>query len=312
VSHRPFNRARDNGGLKVPWSIERCILCLGLRVESDEQTWMTDAHVLPASLGAKLSAEFLCRSCNSRVGHDVEAPLLADPAIRSCVEQLAKQLPRKLLDDLRERQLWFAETDLGRVAATMTDKGELRALQSKSFKQEEHARAEMRAEWKRQKLDEDEIAELLERFDAAPAGELLELPGFTVKPKTDMEALQFNIDWDGARLPQTLPLAIAFSYLALILGEDLVYDVRRLDPIRAALRANDGSASEHWHVEELRFAGGCAPEHRLAVEQVSPLVIHIQLFQEWVWRVSFPRLGLKQQPPWNYAINVSSGTESSW
>ena len=65
------------------------MLCLREPEADDEQTCLTDAHVIPASVGGRLSAHFLCRGCNSRLGAEVEAPLLSDPSIRVCVEAMA-------------------------------------------------------------------------------------------------------------------------------------------------------------------------------------------------------------------------------
>jgi hypothetical protein len=101
----------------IPWPVERCVLCLVEPIEEDDQTWLTDAHLIPASIGGRLSSRLLCRRCNSTLGTGVEAPLVADPGIRACIETLSDQLPGRLLNDLRERQRWFVDTDMGAIEA---------------------------------------------------------------------------------------------------------------------------------------------------------------------------------------------------
>src|SRR5438552_10850788 len=79
--------------MKVPWPVARCAVCLVAPDPADERTWLTDARVIPASAGGRLSAPFLCRSCDSELGAGVEAPLVSDPGIPVCVEALADRLP---------------------------------------------------------------------------------------------------------------------------------------------------------------------------------------------------------------------------
>ncbi len=48
--------------LKVPWAGDRCILCL-------TEGPLCEEHLIPEALGGNLTSEFLCVSCNSRLGH---------------------------------------------------------------------------------------------------------------------------------------------------------------------------------------------------------------------------------------------------
>jgi len=60
--------------LKVPWPGDKCILCLNKTILSKE-------HLIPEALGGKLTAEFLCLSCNSELGRNLEANAKSDPAV---------------------------------------------------------------------------------------------------------------------------------------------------------------------------------------------------------------------------------------
>jgi hypothetical protein len=296
--------------VKVPWPFARCVLCLREPDEADEQTWLTDAHIIPASVGGRLSAPFLCRRCNSRLGAEMEAPLLADPGIRGCIERVANDLPAGLLADLRERQRWLAETDMGQVEAAATATGELVPLESATFRREENARAKMIAEWQRQGLPEEDINAHLAGIDAAEPGAILVVPGFTVRPHVDIHELEFALPFDEGLLSETLPLAIAFLYLALILGKTAYAD--ELTPLRRALERNDRTASAHWRIDHRIDRRGCAPEHRLAVKQAAPVTVHVGLFQERAWWVTFAGVGLREKPADDYGIDIATGEEFRW
>jgi hypothetical protein len=83
-----------------------------------------------------------------------------------------------------------------------------------------------------------------EFLSAAEPGATLVLPGFTVRPCVDVEALEFALPFDDDPLPETLPLSIAFVYLCLILGKTAY--AAELEPVRRALRDLDASPSPHW------------------------------------------------------------------
>jgi hypothetical protein len=236
--------------------------------------------------------------------------LVSDPNIRVCVEALADRLPDDLLSKMRQRQRWFVDTDMGQVEAVGTAGGDVVPLESATFRREENARDEMVAEWRRHGMSEREIADHLAAVDAAEPSATLVLPGFTVRPRVDLNTLEFALPLDEDLVADTLPLGIAFLYLCLILGKTAYAD--QLEPIRAVLRANDTTPSPAWTVEHRIDRRGCAPEHRLALKETAPVVVHVQLFQEQVWWVKFAKIGLREKPPLDYGIDVARGEEFSW
>jgi hypothetical protein len=291
----------------VPWTTTRCLICLGEPDAADRQTSMTEAHVIPRSVGGKLAARFLCAKCNSSLGTKVEAGVLSDPGIRLTVEALSQDLPDALLADMRKRQRWFTESDLGQVEATMDAKGELRPLESRSLMRHENASAMLESEWRVAGLPEEEITLHLEALEASP-GQTVDLPGFTVRPNFDLSTFEFGLPLDEALVSELFPIGIAYLYLALLFG-DKVYDVPHFKPIRAALIQLDAPASPHWNIESRIDRRGPAPWHGLAVKETGPpLVVHIHLFQERVWWVHFPLLAIQTKPP-RYGIELGSGVE---
>ncbi len=57
---------------------------------------------------------------------------------------------------------------------------------------------------------------------------------------------------------------------------------------------------------------GCAPEHRRTFKEAAPLTVHVQLFQERVWWVTFAKIGLRAKPPADYGVDVASAEEFLW
>jgi hypothetical protein len=78
--------------MKIPWTTERCIVCMRTPRADDERSQMTDAHVIPESVGGRLSADFLCKPCNDEMGR-AEAFLPRDITVRLQVDAIRGQLP---------------------------------------------------------------------------------------------------------------------------------------------------------------------------------------------------------------------------
>jgi hypothetical protein len=111
--------------MKVPWADERCVLCLGTPKADDPETVRSEAHVIPSSIGGKLSACLLCKRCNGRMGQ-FEAILPHDISVRFLRDQLEDQLPTKISSKIRHQQSYFTDhPTFGRVEARMSKKGEL-------------------------------------------------------------------------------------------------------------------------------------------------------------------------------------------
>jgi hypothetical protein len=297
--------------VKVPWPHARCVLCLHEPNPDDKQTALTEAHVIPKSVGGRLSAEFLCDGCNSRLGYSIEDGLLSDPSVRFSIEQIAAQLSKGVLDDMRKRQRWFTTIEGEQVFAAMDAKGELVPLESPNLLKNENVRALLERKWRKAGMSEEGIHAHLGALDEAQPGDTLELPGFTVRPRLDFEPYDFELPFDEPPVSALFPLDIAYFYVALF-GEDKIYKTPQLQPIRDALLNDDASASAHWHIDSYRDGRGGAPEHRLAIRETGPpLIVHIQLFQSLVWQISFSGVAFTKMPP-RYGINIATGEEFTW
>ena len=301
--------------MRISWAYQRCVLCLRVPDPADEGSHLTYAHIVPASVGGRLEVKFLCFDCNSLLGRTVEKGLKADPSIASCIQVVLAQLSPSLRKKLLKGMTWLADTGTGAVVEGRIDeKGRFRPSESEHFLSHENARAMLDGRWQEMGLSEDEVAEHHALLDATPSGAFVHLPKGGPPVPVDPTALIPSPDWgNGDLIPNTLPLSIAFTYLCFYLGST-AYQAERLQPVREALLTNDSSSSKHWEVDPRMYSAGCAPYHRLRIKDLSPVVVHVELFHQWVWWVKFPRIGLTQAPPAHYGIDISAaeGGEFAW
>jgi hypothetical protein len=71
----------------LPWPSPECIACLRPRE-------LTLEHVIPAALGGKLTARFLCKACNSQLGHTHEGNAKRDRTFAGWAAKLHSDIPR--------------------------------------------------------------------------------------------------------------------------------------------------------------------------------------------------------------------------
>jgi hypothetical protein len=99
--------------VKVPWFGDRCIICLGNNVLSEE-------HVIPEALGGALKCDFLCKPCNELFGSSFEAKAKTDPAIRIAVAKLRSEIPL-IHDHVEDGQQYFAQSGPARVGGVFRE-----------------------------------------------------------------------------------------------------------------------------------------------------------------------------------------------
>lgn len=284
------------GAMKVPWPDPRCVVCLGTPEDGKPMTQRTDGHVIPESVGGKLSAQCLCRRCNSDMG-TAEALLAQDVAVRLLVDKLEDQLPADVVRSIRYRQSYFTDHPVyGRVEAGMDKQAALRPRESADIKGDENTLKQALAELDRLGAPEERKARLREEFEQAGPGEWIEVrPGYRIERRINWTDVKFKPSLTDPIVPLHVPVGIAYLYLALCLGER-VYD-ERLAPVRAALLAamkGDTDAAEAYGAANRHGTRVVEPKHLLrAKADRGDVQVNVQLFRDLVWPVRFPGVQLR-------------------
>ena len=236
--------------------------------------------------------------------------IAAGDIVQAVLSQLGPSLRKRLLKGMT----WLADTGTGTgVEGRLDEKGRFRPSERGDFLSHKNAKALLESRCQEMDLDEDEAAEQRELLDATAASAFVHLPHGGPPVTVNPAALSPSPNWDGDLIPKTLPLSIAFTYLCFFLGST-AYKADQLQPAREALLTNDSSDSPHWEVDPRINRTGCMPFHRIRIKDLVPVVIHAELFHQWVWWVKFPRIGLTQPPPAHYGIDISAanGGEFTW
>lgn len=287
--------------IRIPWPTARCIICLA-------DTSMTDEHLIPQSLGGRLTASFLCKKCNSELGSRYEAPAREDPSVRLLMDELSMQAP-KLANQVFEGQRYIGASAAGDapgyvkagnfvVRAHSKDDGSL--VQTDS-----DARKTVEKILRRQGYDGPLLAEALDRLDRAPENETVSLSPCLDVVKWEITGVRPNLA--GPMINPIVAVKVAYEFLAGHLGTTVYKDDPPLVEARRALI--EGTIDESWVSVERLEANKSRPIHGIVFEGNSPHAkVQIRLFGKLAFRVHFRRLavgGLRAQ----YTHDLSTNRE---
>jgi hypothetical protein len=291
----------------LPWKDRRCIVCL-----VELEAGLSNAHVIPQSVGGRLAVKNVCADCNSRLGRTAEAGLKADPRIRIAIEDLQAQIP-DLAEKMRAGQEFIARDEEVVIRATPQRDG-YRILDSPQeggsrIKDPERAWEEIETTLRRQLgASDEEIAAVRAVHDAAAEGELVELaPGLAIK-KGSVE--DFGLPFTEPLVEDLCLLSIAYLFLSVLM-QGAVYD-QAFDPIRDALQG--GNSDGAWSVESfLVRSRPHEPWHGLGVNESLPcFIVQVRLFGQHAWKVAFPRISCRPEllPARSYHLDLRSAEET--
>ena len=284
------------------WPTPRCIIC-------GSGDSITKEHLIPECLGGKLTAEFLCKNCNSNLGHQEESLVRKDPQIRLLIERLASKRP-DLADNLRKGLEYIGQSEQGEVRGYMQNEefivkrkqlgdGSLIVPPGESL---DHVKrmAEREGRGPLFYIDDD-LARLSpgESIEAAPGIEITNWGVDSVKP-----------DLSGPVIEPVVPAKIAFEFLALHSGDKIYKNPLPLASIRRQLLEGELSVGD-IHVERL-IAQNVRLFHGLAFEGNDPgAKVQIRLFGQLAFRVQFRHLAIRC-PRAGYTHDLISGEDSIW
>ena len=288
--------------MNLNWPTPRCILC----------GWgdsITKEHLIPACLGGKLSAEFLCKDCNSKLGHGAESLVRKDPQIRLGIERLASNRP-DLVDKLRKGLEYIGQSEQGEVRGYMQegnfvvkegklDDGSLIVSPGESL---DHVKRMVEREGRGQLFCVDGDLDHLssgESVEAAPGIEITNWGVDSVKP-----------DFSRPEIEPVVPAKIAFEFLALHSGDKIYKNPLPLASIRRQLLEGELSVGD-IHVERL-IAQNERLFHGLAFEgNDQGAKVQIRLFGQLAFRVQFRHLAINC-PRLGYTHDLISGEDGLW
>lgn len=202
----------------IPWTGKKCILCLS-------ETALSNEHLIPEALGGKLTSEFLCRSCNSKLGRNLEANAKSDPSIFMAAKFMKDKIPR-LASSLIESHPHIAYSDSG-SAYSYFKNGKFcvksRELDDGSIIQPTRVgRKALLKLLQKSGYQETVARKALSSFDEAPENERVEIaPGIeTVKWRID------RLETDLSRtnfMDPLIPAKTAYEFLSCHVGS-AIYD----------------------------------------------------------------------------------------
>lgn len=271
--------------MKIPWFGNQCILC-------PKSENLSEEHIIPESIGGRLTVRFLCTKCNSNLGRFVENAAKSDPSIRIALENLSTDIP-ELYSSIIEKQPFYAHSKAGRVPGFL-NKGHF-SVQSKKnpdnslVQPTENARKSIKIMLERQGCTKSQIENALSKFDNAPSNKITELhPGLEAS-KWDIEKIELNFNKTSLMNP-LIPLKIAFEFIACHLGSTIYSLEPQLEEIRKAFSEQDTNDNGCFQVDRLN-AGEYKPFHGIVFEGNNPHAqIQIRLFGWLAFRVHFKRL----------------------
>ena len=269
--------------MHVNWPTSSCILCTS-------RDCTTEEHLIPACLGGKLSAKFLCKDCNSTLGHREESHVRKDPMIVAGIERLASKRP-DLADGLRKRLSYTGNSQRGEVRGYMRS-GEFIVMEQRqddgSLIVPDDKALDVVITKALRKGMESLIhgADDLSHLSPGESGEFA--PGIWI---TKWAVDSVEPDLSGLEIDPVVPAKIAFEFLALHCGDDIYGNSPQINSIRRQLLAGELSES-NVHVERL-LAQNNRLFHGLVFEGNNPgACVQIRLFGRLAFRVQFRCLAI--------------------
>ncbi len=272
--------------MKVPWPGKCCIICLGAGPLCEE-------HLIPRALGGRLTSEFLCSSCNSRLGHDLEGAAKSDPSVLLAVQHLSERIPY-LAKSIVESHSHIGYSEPG-AARGYIQNGEFRvrsqSLDDGSIIQPtDDATKSIATILRKSGYQESPIENAVAALQDAPENKLVEVaPGLeVVKWRLD----RVELDLSNAQMMNPLiPAKIAFEFLACHAGTAIYDQVPQLSEVRRALYTME-TESDSIRVDRLS-SSKYEPFHGICFEGNDPYArVQIRLFGWLAFRVNFLRLSV--------------------
>ncbi len=253
---------------------------------------LTEEHLIPEALGGLLTADLLCRKCNSSLGHRAEAAARSDPSIRLLINDLSAQLP-SLAQTLTERQPFFSHGPGGKAKGYVKN-GEFAVQATKNpdgslIQSTPEASRTIDTILRREGYDAPFRSAALRKLDQTPENVRITVAAGLEVVK--WQVMQLELALDGPFMDFVVPVKTAFEFLACHLGTVIYEQEPRLDEARRVLQGGDLDLS--WISVERLHAEKASPFHGIAFEGNTPhATVQIRLFGKLAFRVHFLHLSV--------------------
>lgn len=252
--------------------------------------------------------KFLCKACNSRLGHSIEPLAAHDPSIRLAVENLAEKIP-DLAAAMREGKSYVVKS-AGGLAKAYCRRGQLQIRSSRAedgsvLQPTPEGRSHIETVLRKSEAEPDEIQRKLAEFDSSPEN-------VAIKLHDSLTAIKWRVDevfpaLDGDALDDRVLLKIAFEWFAAHAAEAIYLDVPQIDELKQVLQ-DARASSDSFSVERFRTRK-YRPMHGLALEHAAPhAVIAINLFGYLLYRVHLRTVSINS-PRFRYTCDLETKEE---
>lgn len=287
---------------------DRCIICLKQPPFAEGNDWSNE-HLIPEALGGKLTCEFVCKFCNSKMGGGFERSAKTDPSIRIAIGNLSNELP-DLYAAIEEGQEHIVNTNIGTVIGKYRggeiQGGALKLQDGSLLVPTNTAKNHLKNILRKDGLTEIEIQNALEIYNNSNTGQRLSLSPVTsvIQHVSVYGGISLN---NGETLSPLVFLKIAYEYAVLIAGSSILEPVPALQAIRNCL-AQQCVSPEDFCCESLN-ADKYEPFHGIAFEGNNPsATFQIRLFGKLAYRIKLLKLAINTDHI-IYTHNLKTGEE---
>lgn len=257
-----------------------------------EAKGLTTEHLIPEAIGGRLTARFLCKGCNSRLGHLIESEVKTDPTIRLLVLSMRARIAA-LAERVEAGQQYEVKGE-GPPSTAFLKNGQLHVRATKLadgslIQDTREAAITIENMLRRDGMGEEDILAAIQLFNAAPDNARVKLSPSIAAVKWSVARLEPSLD--GALVNPMVPVKTAYEFLALHLGSAIYGRAACLDAIRAALLT--GAIDDRQIEVERLHAPDTKPIHGIVFEGNSPYAkVQVRLFGKLAFRVHFKLLAV--------------------
>lgn len=176
--------------------------------------------MIPEALGGRLTSRFLCKGCNSRLGHALEGKAKTDPTVRLLAQQLKPQistLATTLEQGQRYRVHGPGPSSVGYIKDGVLRVQAAKLADSSLIQDTSNAAISIASMLRRDGASPPEIESALRAFAVAPENTRVTLSKNIDVVKWSVENMQLSLD--GPLMNSLVPAKSAYEFLALHVGQ---------------------------------------------------------------------------------------------